>query len=87
MTASNNVFALMDSITAQVYAVVVDAENPPALSSPNNAYWASCITVQTGNPIIAIVIPLATYNSATPSALASLLATLFTTLGNIIALV
>lgn len=69
----------MDSITGAVYAVVVDANNPPGASSPNNAYWRNAITTNTGNALVAVPVAVAVYNTATVASLLATLTTLFNT--------
>lgn len=83
MAATTNAYAFLDSITGQVYAYVVDTAKPPGLLSPNNTYWRNFITTETGNPIMAVSIPVATYNSNTHSQLASFIATAIALLNTI----
>lgn len=84
--AQNNVFALMDSLTGQLFAVVVDAANPPAAGSGNNAYWKRAITTQSANPLVAVPVAVAVYNAASVPSLLATLTTLFNTPGTAIAL-
>lgn len=84
--AQNNVFALMDSVTAKIHAIVVDANNPPGLLSANNAYWRTAITTQAGNPLVAVPIAPAVYNALDAAGLVSTLTTLFNTLGTPVSL-
>lgn len=81
-TATSNVFSLCDSTSGTVYAVVVDAANPPGVGSANNTYWNTAITTVNGHSVVAIPIDLITYNATSNmSALLTLINVLFNTLG------